>query len=243
MKRSGFILSIIFFSVVFIAVCLALGFISLKIIDSQAEKGVAAEPQLFTVIIDAGHGGEDGGAVGIDGKTLEKDVNLSVSLYLGRLLEAEGVNVIYTRTQDILLYDRNVDYKGRKKSLDLRARLEIAEKYPRALFVSVHMNAFGDKKYSGMQVYYSDSAEGGQQLAEMIQQMSRFLSPTNDRKIKKANSSIYLLDRAPGTAVLVECGFLSNFEECSLLSTEDYQKKVAFAIYKGIINYKDGKTT
>lgn len=243
MKRSGFILSIIFFSVVFIAISLILGFFSMKILGRSKEKYVAAEPETFTVIIDAGHGGEDGGAVGIDGRTVEKDVNLSVSLYLGRLLEAEGVNVIYTRTEDILLYDRSVDYNGRKKSLDLQARLEIAKKNPNAHFVSIHMNSFGDSKYSGMQVYYSDSADGGQLLADQIQKMSRFLDPSNDRKIKKANSSIFLLNRAPGVAVLVECGFLSNYEECSLLSSDDYQKKVAFAVFRGIMNYKDEKTS
>ena len=243
MRKFGFVISITLFSAVFIAVCLILGFISLKIIDLQKEKDVAAELEVFTVIIDAGHGGEDGGAIGVDKKTLEKDVNLSVSMYLGKLLESEGINVIYTRTEDVLLYDRNVDYDGRKKSLDLRARLDIAEQNPGAVFVSVHMNSFGDPKYSGMQVYYSDSTVDGQILAETIQKMARFLSPTNERKIKKANSSIYLLDRAPGTAVLVECGFLSNYEECSLLSTEDYQKKVAFAIYRGIMDYKDMKNT
>ena len=243
MKRSGFILSIIFFSAVFIAICLILGFFSLKILGTDKEKHVAAEPETFTVIIDAGHGGEDGGAIGIDGRTVEKDVNLSVSLYLGRLLEAEGINVIYTRTEDVLLYDRNVDYNGRKKTLDLQARLKIAQNNPNALFVSIHMNAFGDSKYSGMQVYYSDSADGGQLLADKIQKMSRFLAPNNDRKIKKANSSIFLLNRAPGVAVLVECGFLSNYEECSLLSSDDYQKKVAFAVFRGIMNYKDEKTS
>ncbi len=243
MKRSGFVLSVIFFSVIFIAVSLILGLFSLKILGKSKEKHVVAEPETFTVIIDAGHGGEDGGAVGIDGRTVEKDVNLSVSLYLGRLLEAEGINVIYTRTEDILLYDRNVDYNGRKKSLDLQARLEIAQNNPDALFVSIHMNSFGDSKYSGMQVYYSDSAEGGQLLADEIQKMSRFLTPDNDRKIKKANSSIFLLNRAPGVSVLVECGFLSNHEECSLLSSDDYQKKVAFAVFRGIMNHKDEKTS
>lgn len=243
MKRSGFVLSITLFSAIFIAVCLILGFFALKILNSNEKKDVAAEPEVFTVIIDAGHGGEDGGAIGVDKKTLEKDVNLSVSMYLGRLLESDGVNVIYTRTEDVLLYDRNVDYDGRKKSLDLRARLDIAEQNPGAVFVSVHMNSFGDPKYSGMQVYYSDSVEDGRILAEILQKMARFLSPTNERMIKKANSSIYLLDRAPGTAVLVECGFLSNYEECSLLSTEDYQKKVAFAIYRGIMDYNDMKNT
>lgn len=243
MKRSGFVLSITLFSAIFIAVCLIMGFFALKILNSNANRDVAVEPEVFTVILDAGHGGEDGGAIGVDKKTLEKDVNLSVSMYLGKLLESDGVNVIYTRTEDVLLYDRNVDYDGRKKSLDLRARLDIAEQNPDAVFVSVHMNSFGDKKYSGMQVYYSDSTEDGRILAETLQKMARFLSPTNERKIKKANSSIYLLDRAPGTAVLVECGFLSNYEECSLLSTEDYQKKVAFAIYRGIMDYKDSKNT
>lgn len=243
MKRTGFFLSVTFFCVLFIAVCLILGYIALRVIQNQDGRQTSADPEEFTVIIDAGHGGEDGGAVGVDGTTLEKDVNLSVSLYLGRLLEAEGVNVIYTRTQDILLYDRNVDYKGRKKSLDLKARLEVAQKYPNAAFVSIHMNAFGDKRYSGMQVYYSDSADGSQKLAESIQKMSLYLTPNNDRKTKKATSSIYLLSNSPGVAVLVECGFLSNPEECSLLSQDEYQKKVAFAVYRGIMNYKDEKTS
>ncbi len=243
MKKTSFFLSVTLFCVIFIAACLLLSYIALRAIEGRKEHEVAALPEEFTVIIDAGHGGEDGGAVGTDGETYEKDVNLSVALYLGQLLEAEGVNVIYTRTEDILLYDRNVDYNGRKKVLDLRARLATAQKYPHAIFVSIHMNAFGDKRYSGMQVYYSDASDEGRVLADKIQKMSRYLSASNNRKIKKAGSSIYLLNNAPGIAVLVECGFLSNPDECYLLSREDYQKKVAFSIFQGIIEYKDGKNT
>lgn len=207
--------------------------------DDGASKGASAEPDpVLTVILDAGHGGEDGGAVGKDG-TAEKELNLSIATMLSDMLRASGVKVIMTRTEDVLLYDRNVDYKGRKKSLDLRARLEVANANPDALFVSIHMNAFPNKKYSGLQVYYSKNAGESRALAENIQStVKTLLQPENDRKIKKAGSSIYLLDRAPGIAVLVECGFLSNDEECEKLCTVKYRRQLAFALFDAICSFR-----
>jgi N-acetylmuramoyl-L-alanine amidase len=122
----------------------------------------------ITVILDAGHGGEDGGAVG-NGSIYEKNLNLAITLKIGEKLKSNGINVVYTRTEDILLYDRNVDYKNRKKALDLAARAQIAEKTPNSIFVSIHMNSFPKTQYSGLQVYYSKNDPLSKPLALAIQ--------------------------------------------------------------------------
>lgn len=209
--------------------------------DTASSIASAAAPdKLPTVVIDAGHGGEDGGAVGKNG-VLEKDLNLQIANMLCDMLRASGVNAVMTRTEDILLYDRNVDYMGRKKSLDLKARLEMARNVPEPLLISIHMNAFPSEKYSGLQVWYSKNDGGSRALAEMIQNGVREkLQPENDREIKQANSSIYLLDRAAFPAVLVECGFLSNAEECERLSSEGYRRLLAFTLFSVINDYIRG---
>ena len=189
------------------------------------------------VIIDPGHGGEDGGAVGADGTT-EKDLNLSISLMLRDMLVSSGVNVIMTRTEDVLLYDRNVDYHGRKKVLDLQVRLDICRANPDALFVSIHMNAFPQKKYDGLQVYYPAADEVSAVLARDIQDSVRAaLQPENLRRAKATGSNIFLLDKTPGRAVLVECGFLSNIAECSRLCNTAYQRQLALVLYGSIMKY------
>jgi N-acetylmuramoyl-L-alanine amidase len=190
-----------------------------------------------TVILDAGHGGEDGGAIGqLDGREIyEKDINLAITFMLRDMLEAEGINVILTREEDVLLYDRNTDYQGRKKVLDLAARLHVGEKTPDALFVSIHMNAFTQTKYKGLQVYYSPNHALSATLAQNIQSATaEQLQKDNDRKIKRADSNIFLLDRLHCPAVLVECGFLSNPEDCHLLTQKDYQQKIAFVLFCAI---------
>lgn len=198
---------------------------------------VNTRPEYPTVVIDAGHGGEDGGAVG-NGDVYEKDLNLDIAFKLCDMLRASGVNVIMTRTEDILLYDRNADYMGHKKSLDLRARLEIAKSVSDPIFISIHMNAFPSAKYSGLQVWYSKNDAGSKILAEKIQQsVKNTLQKENERKIKAADSSIYLLDRAEYTAVLIECGFLSNDEECKKLSDENYRKSLALVIFSAIMEH------
>lgn len=192
---------------------------------------------LPTVIIDAGHGGEDGGASG-KGGALEKELNLDIAFKLSNMLRASGVNVIMTREEDILLYDRNADYMGHKKSLDLRARLDIAKSNPNSIFVSIHMNAFGDARYKGLQVWYSKNTNGSKRLADTVQNFVReALQNDNDRKTKAANSSIYLLDRAVCDSILIECGFLSNAEEEALLLDESYRKALAFTIFAAIKEY------
>ncbi len=194
----------------------------------------------LTVIIDAGHGGEDGGAVADDGTTFEKDLNLDISERLCDMLRAAGVSVIMTRTEDILLYDREADYEGRKKVLDLKARLKISTDNPGALFVSIHMNAFPQKKYDGLQVYYRGEDNRSASLAKLIQSnTASLLQKDNMRRAKGAGSSIYLLDKNPNVAVLIECGFLSNDAECERLKSPDYRTELALVIFQSIIEYAE----
>ena len=193
--------------------------------------------QYKTVIIDAGHGGEDGGASSASG-LIEKHLNLEISCLIRDMLEKAGVKVVMTRTDDRLLYDRNVDFEGRKKKLDLAARLEVAKTYEESIFISIHMNSFSDKRYSGLQVWYSQNCPESMVLAQKIQSGVRAeLQPNNKRTIKAADSKIFLLDNAISPAVLVECGFLSNPEEARLLGNDTYKNELARAIYEAIMEF------
>jgi N-acetylmuramoyl-L-alanine amidase len=192
--------------------------------------------QKKVIVIDPGHGGEDGGAIGING-TLEKDLNLLISDDLSELFQFAGYEVIPTRTEDIMLYDKNANHIGRKKILDLAARLEIAKNATPDLFVGIHMNSFPQEKYSGLTVYYSDKAQESSLVAEALHQDVRsYLQPDNNREIKSGRN-IYLLERASYPAILVECGFLSNRQECELLSTEEYRQKLTFVIFSSLASF------
>ncbi|MBQ5793785.1 MAG: N-acetylmuramoyl-L-alanine amidase [Clostridia bacterium] len=190
-----------------------------------------------TVIIDAGHGGEDGGAVGVTG-LVEKDLNLDLAKRLCALLEADGVRVIMTRTEDVLLYDRGADYEGRKKVLDLAARQAIGDANPDAIFVSLHANTFPEQIYHGLQVWYSPNSEKSAALAEAVRvEVVSTLQPDNHRQCKPGGSNIFLLHKLQIPAVLVECGFLSNPAECSDLEDPAYRDRLAHALCKGICAY------
>ena len=207
--------------------------------DTPAVEGT---PPITVVVIDAGHGGEDGGASSSSG-VVEKNVNLSVAFALRDLFEAAGIPVVMTRTEDILLYDRGVDFQGRKKVLDLAARQLVAERIAEAasreggnsLFISIHMNAFPAPQYSGMQVWYGVGNTTSQTVANGIQSASLSLMPDNRRKTKAAGSNIYLLEHIQSPAVLVECGFLSNPAEAERLATEAYQRALAAVIFAGVV--------
>lgn len=201
--------------------------------ESQSEDTPLYSP---VVVIDAGHGGEDGGTVGVNG-VFEKDINLSVALALDKALKDMGVTTLLTRDEDILLYDRNSDHKGQKKAQDLAARRKIAEECENAIFVSIHMNSFPEEKYKGLQVYYSENNESSLALAKKIQDMiSKELQPDNTRQCK-SGKSIYLMERLSCPAVLIECGFLSNNEECANLSDEGYQKELTALLARAIYEH------
>lgn len=186
------------------------------------------------IIIDAGHGGEDSGAVGVNG-SLEKDIAMSLAFEIGTLLEERGYAVVYTRTSDNLLYKPEENIKGIRKISDLKNRCEVAKNYPESVFISIHMNSFSQEKYSGLQVYYSENNELSREIAESIQRKVREdLQPVNNRVIKKGKD-MYLMENIDNPAVLIECGFLSNREECEKLSKKEYQKQLSFSIVCGII--------
>lgn len=196
-----------------------------------AAEPAAANEKRITIVIDAGHGGMDGGAVS-DSGVLEKDLNLAVASKLGELFRLADVDVVMTRSDDRMLCSEGSNHKKRD---DLVRRVEIAGSYENAVFVSIHMNKFPVEKYSGLQVYYSRANEASRDIAESIQNKTAdFLQSENKRKIKPADSSIYVLDNLEIPAVLVECGFLSNRAETALLGTAEYQDKLACVIYAAV---------
>lgn len=222
-------------------------FVSLSTLAVDAIYGekyllASAEAELSgkIIILDAGHGGEDSGAVGVNG-VLEKDLNLEYTLEIGRMLEEKGYVIVYTRTDDRLLYTEEENVFGIRKISDLKNRCKVGAKYPESIFVSVHMNSFGSARYSGMQVYYSEKNESSRELASRLQdKVKNELQPENNRVIK-AGKGMYVLENVENTAVLIECGFLTNEEECKKLSEKEYKKELCFSIVCAIIEYIEGK--
>ena len=192
----------------------------------------------YTIVIDPGHGGEDGGATS-DGGILEKTLNLQISLKISAILKTLGIRHVLTRDTDVMLNNGNTSHK---KMHDLQSRVNTARRYESCIFVSIHQNKFFQKKYSGLQVYYSKNDPLSATIAEGIQSsVKTYLQPNNERQTKMATSAIYVLDRLHCPAVLVECGFLSNDEEAGRLASEEYQKKLAFVLSAAIITnvYKE----
>ncbi|UZQ82541.1 N-acetylmuramoyl-L-alanine amidase CwlD [Thermoanaerobacter sp. RKWS2] len=180
------------------------------------------------VVIDAGHGGPDPGKPGKYGKD-EDELNLEIAQKLRELIEESGGIVVMTREDDTL--------SDSSLSKDLKNRVVKANEVIADVLISIHLNSFSQSKYKGAQVFYQNNSEKGKLLAELIQQELRnTLDPDNDRMAKSSNS-YYLLRNAKMPAVIVECGFMSNPEEEKLLNDENYQYKIAWAIYKGLIHY------
>ncbi len=191
----------------------------------------------ISIVIDPGHGGEDGGASAY-GDVPEKALNLYIGLIMRDMLVFFGVDAVMTRSDDVLLYDPNSDYKGHKKSQDLSNRLKIARNTPNAIMISVHMNAFPESKYKGTQVYFSPNNDSSRILAGTIQEnVKNMIDPQNGRKIKKADKNIYLLNYFEGTGVLIECGFLSNPDEYNALCDPAYRQKLSAVFCGSILQY------
>ncbi|MBQ1372569.1 MAG: N-acetylmuramoyl-L-alanine amidase [Oscillospiraceae bacterium] len=189
-------------------------------------------PPLRTVILDPGHGGEDGGAVSVNG-VLESGLNLEISLRLRDLLRFLGVPVVMTRQTDVSIYSPGAETVSEKKVSDLKNRVRLVNETTNGVLVSVHQNMFQESKYFGTQVFYAETA-GSQALAEGMQELfDTKLDPCNHRQAKPS-LTVYLMKNVRCPAVLVECGFLSNPEEERKLQTTDYQKKLAAVIATGL---------
>jgi len=206
----------------------------------QASQAAASQEErpVPVVLLDAGHGGEDGGAVGVGG-VIEKELNLAVTLKLDSFLRALGYETILTRTTDVATYDADAVTMREKKVSDIHNRFAMMEALRQSdLFLSIHMNKFPGKSAHGIQVFYSKNRPESAALAQCIQEsVVGLLQPENTRQIKPSGDEIYLLYYAKRPAVLVECGFISNAEEAAKLQEDEYQNRLAFAIAVGVLEY------
>ena len=227
--------------VVLILCCIAflmLSYLSYHRIDQIASALAGQAPK--TVVIDAGHGGEDGGASGSSGVP-EKEINLAIAKDLQQLLSVSGYRVVMTRTDNEAIGDNTLGTVRARKVSDMRQRLKILEDQGNCVFLSIHQNFFTQSQYAGTQIFYSKNNTESKPLSEDIRaRVVDLLQKDNKRETKPATSSIYLLWEAEVPAVLVECGFLSNAQEEAKLKDPSYQQKIAFAVYSGFLDYCSG---
>lgn len=185
-----------------------------------------------TILIDAGHGGRDPGKIGTS-NIFEKDINLKIAFYLRELLELQNIQVVMTREEDKDLATTSDNFK----ISDMKERMNLIQKSSADLVISIHQNSYTTPDVYGAQCFYYTSSEEGKILASTIQ--NQIIISTNQTKIReiKSNSDYYLLKHSPLPTVIVECGFLSNPDEEQLLLTQEYQRKMAWAIHLGILQY------
>lgn len=201
-------------------------------LDSGSSEPVFApqeDGEGWTLVLDAGHGGEDGGASTAAGER-ESEINLAIVLKTQALMAFLGEEPRLTRDRDVSLHSDDAQTIRQKKVSDLKNRVAMVESTPNALLISVHQNHFTDPRYSGSQVFFNggdQNRQWGERSQEIFQ---RTLAPDNDRKAKPMPDGIYLFEHISCPAILVECGFLSNGEEAALLGTDVYQRKVAMAL-------------
>ncbi len=222
-----------YISIILSSVVVMLSLLYCRIEQTSSE--IVVDNKLPIIIIDAGHGGEDGGAVASDG-TVEKKLNLEISLKLNDILSTMGYKTHLVRTTDTAIHTSGDTIRQRKIS-DIKNRFAIMNKYDNCLYISIHQNKFSDTSVNGAQTFYSPNNDESKLLADFIQKsISSQLQLTNNRVIKKAGTDIFLLHNATRPAVMVECGFISNVEELSKLKNSEYQGKMAISIAFGIIN-------
>lgn len=191
------------------------------------------EEGLVVIVLDPGHGGRDPGKVGVN-DALEKDINLKIALKLRSLLEQNDIKVIMTRDDDSGLYEESDSNKQRS---DLRRRVDLIDSSNVDFAISIHQNSFAQESVSGAQVFYHSKSSEGKKLAEIIQnQLKVSINEGNNRKAK-SNSAYYMLKNTECPLVIVECGYLSNYQEAELLMDEEYQGEMAWAIHLGIMRY------
>ena len=207
-----------------------------------AETAAALTDAPFTVIVDAGHGDFDPGALGADG-TQEKVLNLEIAQKLCDTLRMLGFHVVTTRYSDDTLAAEDAVSISAKKRTDTHARAALADAYPNSVYLSIHLNAFSDRSQNGAQLFYGTLDERSELICECIQSaFVRLLQPDNKRQVKRGTDSVYLLTHTKAPIALVECGFITNEQELQLLKDDAYQQKVAFAICAGLCDYLEALT-
>jgi N-acetylmuramoyl-L-alanine amidase len=188
------------------------------------------------VVIDAGHGGEDGGAVSPDG-TAESALNLDIARKLDSIMGFYGASAVMTRDSEEIEYPKDAKTVKSRKRSDVLDRTKLVNAYPSALLISIHQNKYQTSQPSGAQVFYSNT-KGSSELAVYTQDMLRqLLDANNNRKAKPISKDIYLMNNISCPAILVECGFLSNPKDTALLKTGDYRTKIAYSIACAYFSY------
>ena len=205
----------------------------IKTASSRHVETASERPYRPCVVIDAGHGGTDPGKVGVDG-SLEKDINLKIARKLQKFLVMADVDVVLTRESDAGLYDESVP---NKKVQDMKNRVSIIEEKEPDLTVCIHQNSYHEEYVHGAQVFYYAGSEESKELAQRIQQVMTIDLDSDNTRQAKANDSYYLLKKTSSPIVIVECGFLSNYEEAQKLSSDIYQEKAAWAIHLAILQH------
>lgn len=223
---------------VIILLVLAISLIYFSVFPSKIiTTSIITDVESPTLIIDAGHGGQDSGTIAKDG-TFESDINLAISYKLKDFLVSFGFNVIMTRTDENLIGDNTLPTIRERKRSDVKKRLEIIESAQNPVLISIHQNYFTSSEYYGVQVFYSKNHSESEILAGYIQNSAvSHIQKENKRQIKPSGKEIWLLHNTQCPAIMIECGFLSNSEELEKLKDDTYQKDIAFMITMGIINY------
>ena len=225
-----------------IASCLLLSFLVSSVYKNNDEQlnsyiqTVALPVSGKVIVLDAGHGTPDEGATSSDGVS-EAQINLKITLKLQKLLESSGATVLLTRFDDNAIYELDAKTISQKKVSDIKNRVKIGNESSADIFVSIHLNKIPQKQYSGWQTFFKDNDESSKNLATSIQNnLNSTINIENNRVPLKLNS-IYIMKHVEIPICLVECGFLSNDAEESLLVTDEYQNKLAWGIYNGIMDY------
>lgn len=232
MKRAGSVSTIVFFYSLIVILFLLGTLVGNHAITVISE--VLPVPRQHHIIIDAGHGGEDGGAVSCTGQN-ESQINLQISLRLNDLMRLLGYDTIMIRETDTSVYTKG-DTIAQKKVSDLKHRVNTVENTPDSILISIHQNFFPEAQYSGAQVFFSDNTSS-EALANQIQADLVNTINKGSKRIAKQGSGIFLLDKIHTTGVLVECGFLSNATEEQKLRTPGYQKNLCTVIASSIARY------
>ena len=215
-----------------------------KITVKKNSTEVNATPSTSKVIVlDAGHGKPDEGAVGIYGTT-EEAINLKITLKLKALLEEGGAQVILTRSDENGIYSSECTTIKSKKVSDIKNRVKIGNTEGVDIFVSIHLNKFEQEKYRGWQAFYQQNSEDSKMLATCIQEgLNGEITEYKNERVPLKLSNIYIMDNVKAPTVTIECGFLSNKEEAKLLEEDEYQSRLAWGIFEGIQNYFIKKET
>ena len=221
-----------------IYIAIAIGLIILYLNNKQEKtlKVISTQVTNKTIIIDAGHGLPDEGAVGFKSLTEEK-INLQIAIKLQKLLESSGSVVRLTRSDENGIYNTDAKTIRNKKVSDIKNRVNLINNMNNQILVSIHLNKFSDSKYRGWQVFYKENNVESELLANKIQQSINKNINISNKRTTKPIRNIYIIDKSKIPSVIVECGFISNKEEATLLQKEDYQDKLVWGIYIGIQEY------